>query len=104
LVARLSSFSVSGFTPAGRVVGAARLFPCAEQSVKNREQSVRQLALRIFDITKRTWLQSQREKLKGGYDLSESEFLALEQRCDEKLVVSSINPNSRQGSKRAGRG
>jgi hypothetical protein len=83
------------------VVGAARLCPCAEQGVKNREQSIRQLALRIFDITKRTWLQSQLEKLK---DLSESEFLALEQRCDEKLVVSSINPNSRQGSKRAGRG
>ena len=101
--------------------------------MKNREQSVRQLALRIFDITKRTWLRSQREKLKGGCDLSESEFLALaavdslsigelrrhvgvlpaqmsriikapEQRYDEKLVVSSINPNFRQGSKRAGRG
>jgi len=96
--------------------------------VKNREQSVRQLALRIFDITKRTWLQSQREKLKGGYDLSESEFLALdaletvgslsvgelrrhvgvlpaqmsrvikalEQRYDEKLVVSSINAKDKR--------
>ena len=96
--------------------------------MKNREQSVRQLALRIFDITKRTWLQSQREKLKGGYDLSESEFLALdaleavdslsvgelrrrvgvlpaqmsrvikalEQRYDEKLVVSSINAKDKR--------
>jgi len=96
--------------------------------VKNREQSIRRLALRIFDITKRTWLQSQREKLKGGYDLSESEFLALdaleavdslsvgelrrhvgvlpaqmsrvikalEQRYDEKLVVSSINAKDKR--------
>ncbi len=96
--------------------------------MKHREQSVRRLALRIFDITKRTWLQSQREKLKGGYDLSESEFLALdvleavdslsvgelrrhvgvlpaqmsrvikalEQRYDEKLVVSSINAKDKR--------
>jgi DNA-binding MarR family transcriptional regulator len=45
--------------------------------VKNREQAIQSLARRIFAITVRTWIGSQREKLKGGYDLSESEFLAL---------------------------
>jgi DNA-binding MarR family transcriptional regulator len=32
----------------------------------------------MFDMTKHTWLRTQREKLRGGYDLSESEFLALD--------------------------
>jgi len=32
----------------------------------------------MFDLTKQSWLQWQRERLKGGYDLSESEFLALD--------------------------
>jgi len=32
----------------------------------------------MFEMSKRTWLQTQREKFKGGYDLSESEFLALD--------------------------
>jgi len=45
--------------------------------VKDREQAIQNLARRIFAITVRTWIGSQREKLKGGYDLSESEFLAL---------------------------
>jgi DNA-binding MarR family transcriptional regulator len=31
----------------------------------------------MFDMTTRAWLATQREKMKGGYDLSESEFLAL---------------------------
>jgi DNA-binding MarR family transcriptional regulator len=31
----------------------------------------------MFDMTTHAWLASQREKMKGGYDLSESEFLAL---------------------------
>ena len=46
--------------------------------MKNRDQALERLALQIFDLTKRTWLQTQREKFKGGYDLSESEFLALD--------------------------
>jgi len=45
--------------------------------VKNREQVIRNLALQMFDMTTHAWLASQREKMKGGYDLSESEFLAL---------------------------
>jgi DNA-binding MarR family transcriptional regulator len=45
--------------------------------VKDREQAIQNLARRIFAITVRTWIGSQREKMKGGYDLSESEFLAL---------------------------
>ena len=32
----------------------------------------------MFDLTKRSWLRSQRERLRGGYDLSESEFLTLD--------------------------
>lgn len=45
--------------------------------MKDREQTVRSLARRIFALTVRTWIGSQREKMRGGYDLSESEFLAL---------------------------
>ena len=45
--------------------------------MKNREQVIRNLALQMFDMTTHAWLASQREKMKGGYDLSESEFLAL---------------------------
>jgi len=45
--------------------------------VKSREQVIRGLALQMFDMTTRAWLATQREKMKGGYDLSESEFLAL---------------------------
>jgi DNA-binding MarR family transcriptional regulator len=32
----------------------------------------------MFEMAKRTWLESQREKMKGGFDLSESEFLTLD--------------------------
>jgi DNA-binding MarR family transcriptional regulator len=46
--------------------------------VKTREQTIRQLALQMFEMAKRTWLESQREKMKGGFDLSESEFLTLD--------------------------
>jgi DNA-binding MarR family transcriptional regulator len=46
--------------------------------VKNREEIVQRLALRVFELTKLTWIGSQQEKFKGGYDLSESEFLALD--------------------------
>lgn len=42
------------------------------------ERAVSQLALQMFDLTKRSWLRSQRERLRGGYDLSESEFLTLD--------------------------
>ena len=48
-----------------------------ESHVKSREQAIRTLALQMFDMTTRAWVASQREKMKGGYDLSESEFLAL---------------------------
>ena len=44
----------------------------------NRQHTITKLALEIFELTKRTWLETQREKFKGGYDLSESEFLALD--------------------------
>ena len=44
----------------------------------SREETIRQLARQVFELTKRTWFHSQREKFKGGYDLSESEFLALD--------------------------
>jgi DNA-binding MarR family transcriptional regulator len=46
--------------------------------VKDRDQAIQDLALQIFELTRRTWFESQREKFKGGYDLSESEFLALD--------------------------
>jgi len=46
--------------------------------VKDRDEAVQQLAFQMFDLTRRTWYESQREKFKGGYDLSESEFLALD--------------------------
>jgi DNA-binding MarR family transcriptional regulator len=46
--------------------------------VKTREQTIRHLALQIFEVTKRNWIESQREKMKSGIDLSESEFLALD--------------------------
>jgi DNA-binding MarR family transcriptional regulator len=46
--------------------------------VDDREQTIRRLALQMFDMTKHAWLRTQREKLRGGYDLSESEFLALD--------------------------
>lgn len=49
-----------------------------ERIVAKYEKAVRELALQMFDLSKTSWLQSQREKLKGGYDLSESEFLALD--------------------------
>jgi DNA-binding MarR family transcriptional regulator len=50
----------------------------SEPNAKNRAQTIRRLALQMFEMTKRAWLATQREKLKGGYDLSESEFLALD--------------------------
>jgi len=46
--------------------------------VKDRDQAMQALALQMFELTRRTWFESQREKFKGGYDLSESEFLALD--------------------------
>jgi DNA-binding MarR family transcriptional regulator len=46
--------------------------------VKSRDQTASELAFQMFEISKHTWLRSQREKFKGGYDLSESEFLALD--------------------------
>jgi DNA-binding MarR family transcriptional regulator len=46
--------------------------------MKNHEQTIKQLALQMFDMTKRAWLATSREKLKAGYDLSESEFLSLD--------------------------
>ena len=46
--------------------------------MKNRDEAIRQLALQMFEMTKNMWVKSQREKFKGGYDLSESEFLALD--------------------------
>jgi DNA-binding MarR family transcriptional regulator len=46
--------------------------------VRDRDEVISRLALQMFEMTKRTWLQTQREKFKGGYDLSESEFLALD--------------------------
>jgi DNA-binding MarR family transcriptional regulator len=48
-----------------------------ESYVKSRERVIRSLALQMFDMTTHAWLATQREKMKGGYDLSESEFLAL---------------------------
>ena len=45
---------------------------------KSRLETIQQLAPQIFELTRRTWFQSQREKFEGGYDLSESEFLALD--------------------------
>lgn len=49
-----------------------------EPVVKTREQAIQELALQMFEMSKRGWLLSQREKMKGGFDLSESEFLALD--------------------------
>lgn len=46
--------------------------------MKDRDEAIQQLAFQMFDLTRRTWYESQREKFKGGYDLSESEFLALD--------------------------
>ena len=46
--------------------------------MRDRDEVINRLALQMFEMTKRTWLQAQREKFKGGYDLSESEFLALD--------------------------
>jgi len=46
--------------------------------VKDRDEAIQQLAFQMFDLTRRTWYKSQHEKFKGGYDLSESEFLALD--------------------------
>lgn len=45
---------------------------------RRRDETIQELALQMFELTRRTWFQSQREKYKGGYDLSESEFLALD--------------------------
>jgi len=46
--------------------------------VSKRDETIQELALEMFELTRRTWFESQREKFKGGYDLSESEFLALD--------------------------
>ena len=55
--------------------------------MKDREQTIRDLARRIFEMTVHTWLSTQREKLKGGYDLSESEFLALDALEDGRTLT-----------------
>jgi len=49
-----------------------------EMGVTTRDDTIQQLALQMFELTRRTWFESQREKFKGGYDLSESEFLTLD--------------------------
>jgi DNA-binding MarR family transcriptional regulator len=59
-----------------------------EITVTSHKPTVDALALEVFEITKRTWLLGQREKFKGGYDLSESEFLALDSL--EKLTSLSV--------------
>ena len=46
--------------------------------MRDRDEVISRLAFQMFEMSKRTWLQTQREKFKGGYDLSESEFLALD--------------------------
>jgi DNA-binding MarR family transcriptional regulator len=46
--------------------------------VKNRDRVIQELAVQMFGMVKRVWVESQREKLKGGFDMSESEFLALD--------------------------
>lgn len=46
--------------------------------MSERENIVSHLSLQIFDLTKRVWLQAAQEKLDEAYDLSESEFLALD--------------------------
>ena len=46
--------------------------------METREHVIERLALQMFEMTKQAWVQSQREKFRGGYDLSESEFLALD--------------------------
>ena len=43
-----------------------------------REAHIQQLALLMFERTKNLWRKSQRARFKGGYDLSESEFLTLD--------------------------
>jgi len=69
--------------PSVRRRAVLRPAPCGaaflgtESYVKRREQAIRSLALQMFDMATRAWLATQREKMKGGYDLSESEFLAL---------------------------
>lgn len=59
--------------------------------MRTREQTIRRLALQIFEITKRNWIASQREKMKSGFDLSESEFLTLDALEDvESLSVGEL--------------
>lgn len=57
-----------------------------------RDETCQRLALQIFELLKRTWIESQHEKFKGGYDLSESEFLALDalEGADEPLTVGEL--------------
>lgn len=55
-----------------------RLGAGMEPDVKTREQAINELALQMFEMSKRSWLGYQHEKMKGGVDLSESEFLALD--------------------------
>jgi DNA-binding MarR family transcriptional regulator len=43
-----------------------------------REAHIEQLASLMFERTKMLWRKSQRARFKGGYDLSESEFLTLD--------------------------
>ena len=59
--------------------------------MKQRDHAIKQLALQIFDLTRRTWFESQPEKFKGGFDLSESEFLALDALEDlESMTVGQL--------------
>ena len=55
--------------------------------MKQRDRTIQELALQIFDLTRRTWFESQHEKFKGGYDLSESEFLALDALEDAEAMT-----------------
>lgn len=55
--------------------------------MKQRDQAIQELALQVFELTRRTWFESQREKFKGGYDLSESEFLALDALEDAEAMT-----------------
>jgi len=69
----LAARAVSGPTGPVRRLGADM-----EPDVKTREQAINELALQMFEMSKRSWLGYQHEKMKGGVDLSESEFLALD--------------------------
>lgn len=56
-----------------------------------QSHSVEELALEVFEITKITWLSASRTKARGRYDLSETEFLALDAlEQDGRLTVGQL--------------